>query len=249
MSVPTQSDLEMLCNTPLFAGMERQAVSDALQGRCCIRRFAKGSILPEPGAAEQAANVLQPQLVHTLLILLEGRAVVRARTPAGAGAVLNQFTPGSIFGAATVFSEADDAVSEVIAERDCRVLVIGQQQFWTLLNENPEVLRRYLQFLSGRIGFSESENRLLYDLRQRAAPCRGIVRTADRDAGGGGGADSERHPAGRAAEYDQGIAVSRHGTVDRTRFDSEGEEFVFPARSGRAAVLYRTSRKGLTQSL
>ncbi len=153
MSVPTQSDLEMLCNTPLFAGMERQAVSDALQGRCCIRRFAKGSILPEPGAAEQAANALQPQLVHTLLILLEGRAVVRARTPAGAGAVLNQFTPGSIFGAATVFSEADDAVSEVIAERDCRVLVIGQQQFWTLLNENPEVLRRYLQFLSGRIAF------------------------------------------------------------------------------------------------
>lgn len=154
MSAPTSSDLELLCGTPLFSGLERQVVSDALRGRCCVRRVAKGSILPEPHASEALPeDGGGAWLLHTLLILLEGSAVVRARTPAGAGAVLNQFAPGSIFGAATVFSDAEDAVSEVMAEQNCRLLVIGREQFWALLTENPEVLRRYLQFLSGRISF------------------------------------------------------------------------------------------------
>ena len=88
---------------------------------------------------------------RSLGFLVSGSALVR--TPGGRGVILRRLEPGMSFGAAALFSSDAFYVTDITAETACTVLFLTQELISALMQENFQVARNYIGFLSGRIVF------------------------------------------------------------------------------------------------
>ena len=69
------------------------------------------------------------------------------RTPVGAG---SQLQPGDCFGEMSLV-DGEPRSATIEATTDLRLLVVDRSQFWRLLDETPELIRRILTILSRRV--------------------------------------------------------------------------------------------------
>ena len=107
---------------------------------------------------------------HAVAFLFSGEAAAYRPYTGGGRVALNYFSDGAMFGMAAVFVKSERYVTEVVAQRACRVLFLPQELLSALFAENPLVAERYIEFLSGRIEYlnwriaeftaGEAENRL-----------------------------------------------------------------------------------------
>lgn len=89
---------------------------------------------------------------RALGIVLEGRVEI-THEEEGRLVIMNQLDPGGIFGAAALYDNEREYVTDIHAVEPCTVLFISQEQLSSVMKEDFRVAENYIRFLSGRIRF------------------------------------------------------------------------------------------------
>ena len=132
MLLPKYEDVLLQCF--LFSGFSAERLALALSGRGEIAAFNAGQTIFSPHSFKRAVG-----------IFLQGKA--QAETAAeGRIVVLNRFQPPMMFGAAAVFRQAQEYVTQVTAKTRCRVLF--------LTDEELDALLRFLDLFYSDLGSS-----------------------------------------------------------------------------------------------
>lgn len=115
--------------------------------------------------------------LHSICIILSGRACIRREANNGHFVVLDYVGPSRALGPAQIFIE-DAALSQPFALTAMRIFRITKTQTEALLKKHASFQKKYIQFLSERISFltskivsltgSSIEDRLLYYIQQNA---------------------------------------------------------------------------------
>ena len=108
-----------------------------------LRRIADISRIVETPAGAVLTKVGTPG--DSFFLIIDGR--VSVETPVGAG---NPLHPGDFFGEMSLL-DGDPRSATIIATTEVRLLVVDRAQFWRLLNETPDLVRRMLVVLSRRV--------------------------------------------------------------------------------------------------
>jgi CRP-like cAMP-binding protein len=108
-----------------------------------LRRIADISRIVEMAAGSLLTKVGTPG--DSFFLIIDGR--VSVETPVGAGDPLH---PGDFFGEMSLL-DGDPRSATIIATTEVRLLVVDRSQFWRLLNETPDLVRRMLVVLSRRV--------------------------------------------------------------------------------------------------
>src|SRR5262245_14918830 len=98
---------------------------------------------------------------NAFFFIIDGR--ISVQTPTGSGDPLR---PGDFFGEMSLL-DGDPRSATIIATTDVRLLVVDRSQFWRLLNETPDLVRRMLVVLSRRVRrLEQATNALSYRMSQ-----------------------------------------------------------------------------------
>jgi CRP/FNR family transcriptional regulator, cyclic AMP receptor protein len=108
-----------------------------------LRRIADISRVVEAPVGTVVTQMGTPG--DSFFFLIDGR--VSVQTPVGPG---EPMTPGDFFGEMSLL-DGEPRSATVTAITDLRMLVVDRTHFWRLLNETPDLVRRILVVLSGRI--------------------------------------------------------------------------------------------------
>jgi CRP/FNR family transcriptional regulator/CRP/FNR family cyclic AMP-dependent transcriptional regulator len=81
----------------------------------------------------------------SFFVIIDGR--VSVQTPVG---IRDPLTPGDFFGEMSLL-DGEPRSATVTAITDLRMLVVDRPNFWRLLNETPDLVRRILMVLSRRV--------------------------------------------------------------------------------------------------
>jgi CRP-like cAMP-binding protein len=108
-----------------------------------LRRIAAISRTAETPAGTVVTEMGRPG--DSFFFIIDGR--VSVQTPVGVGDPLR---PGDFFGEMSLL-DGEPRSATVTAATDLRLLVIDRPQFWKLLNESPDLVRRILTVLSRRV--------------------------------------------------------------------------------------------------
>lgn len=127
------AQLRHLQRVPLFSG------SNEVE----LRRVAELSRIVEVPAGTVITQI--GDAGDSFFIIIDGLAAVR--TPVGAG---SQLQPGDCFGEMSLV-DGEPRSATIGATTDLRLLVVDRSQFWRLLDETPELIRRILTMLSRRV--------------------------------------------------------------------------------------------------
>jgi CRP-like cAMP-binding protein len=122
-----------LQRVPIFSGFDEAD----------LRGVVKLSKIVETPAGAVVTEIGQPG--DSFFVLIDGTVAVR--TPLGAGAELH---PGDFFGEMSLL-DGEPRSATIVAATPLRLLVVERAQFWTLLNETPELVTRILTTLSRRV--------------------------------------------------------------------------------------------------
>ncbi len=108
-----------------------------------LQRIAAISRTVETPAGTVVTELGKPG--DSFFFIVDGR--VSVQTPIGVGDPLR---PGDFFGEMSLL-DGEPRSATVTAMTDLRLLVIDRPQFWKLLNETPDLVRRILTILSRRV--------------------------------------------------------------------------------------------------
>ena len=125
----------------LFSGFDAPRLSRVLSGRGEVLSFDAGQAIFSPHCFKRAVG-----------IFLQGKAQAE-KFAEGRTVVLNRFEPPMMFGAAAVFRQAQEYVTQVTAKTRCRVLFLTDEELDAIFQEDFAVARNYISFLSERIAF------------------------------------------------------------------------------------------------
>ena len=118
-------------------------------------------------------------------ILLSGKANISRKNTAGDAIPLRTILPNEIFGSVSIFGDWKDGLSSIIADRDCSVAYICEEDFKRLLFDFPAISLNYISFLSDRLRFlnqkldiftANSTESKLYEFLLSLADNEGIVK-------------------------------------------------------------------------
>lgn len=132
----TKSYKEILEKCFLFENLPAQ-IQEMVFSELEVQNFKKGQSI-----------YTKQEFEKSLGIILEGEATVYKEN-----AVLNRLTPGSLFGAAAVFSDGDEYVTTIRAEKKCAIVFITDEELQDYFVRFPDMALEYIKFLSGRIRF------------------------------------------------------------------------------------------------
>lgn len=126
----------------LFDGMTA-AQRDALLGELPPpERFRRGTRLYSRRRFRRALGIVLSGTVRVFRDEGDGRRVV-----------MNQLGPAGVFGAAALFGDEPEYVTEIEAAEDCVIQFIGQEQMACLMRRDFRLAENYIRFLTGRIRF------------------------------------------------------------------------------------------------
>ncbi len=131
---------KLISETPLFAGLEPGFVERAC-ALAHVRECAPGETL-----------FLEGGEAGGLGILIEGRAQVR-KAAGGSRVLMSVLEPGAMTGASCLFVRDAHAVTEVLAVRQARFALFGEDSLKTLMRENFALAENYMRYLAGRVRF------------------------------------------------------------------------------------------------
>lgn len=132
---------EVLLHCFLFSGFDVPRLSRVLSGRGEILTFRAGQTIFSPHCFKRAVG-----------IFLKGKAQAE-KAAEGRTVVLNRFEPPMMFGAAAVFRQAQEYVTQVTAKTLCQVLFLTDKELDAIFREDFAAARNYISFLSERIAF------------------------------------------------------------------------------------------------
>lgn len=132
---------EVLLHCFLFSGFDAPRLSRVLSGRGEILTFRAGQTIFSPHCFKRAVG-----------IFLKGKAQAE-KAAEGRTVVLNRFEPPMMFGAAAVFRQAQEYVTQVTAKTLCQVLFLTDKELDAIFREDFAAARNYISFLSERIAF------------------------------------------------------------------------------------------------
>lgn len=137
----TEDELNIVYSSFIFRGMSKIEISAALS-RCAVLQFCRDEIIRDETSFEKSLG-----------IVVSGRC--RAMNRCGNKTVLlNCFSCGGVFGAASLFDDgAGRYASVIIADTDCTVLFFGQADAEKMICENSAFALNYVKFLSSKIRF------------------------------------------------------------------------------------------------
>ena len=124
----------------LFQGIENGEKEKIITEFSEIKSFKKGEIIY---SAENFSNALG--------VLLSGKAF--AVTNNHNKVLMNRFEEGTCFGAAAVFGADSSYSSTVLAETDCKVQLISEDELKAIFSKFPVTALNYIKFLSNKIRF------------------------------------------------------------------------------------------------
>jgi CRP/FNR family cyclic AMP-dependent transcriptional regulator len=127
------AQLRHLQRVPFFSGSNEDE----------LRRVAELSRIVEVPAGTVITQI--GDAGDSFFIIIDGLAAVR--TPVEAG---SQLQPGDCFGEMSLV-DGEPRSATIGATTDLRLLVVDRSQFWRLLDETPELIRRILTMLSRRV--------------------------------------------------------------------------------------------------
>jgi CRP/FNR family transcriptional regulator/CRP/FNR family cyclic AMP-dependent transcriptional regulator len=131
--VSRDAQIQHLQRVPLFSGF----------GESELRRVADLSRVVEFTAGTSVTQIGEPG--DSFFVIIDGKVAVR--TPLGAG---SQLQPGDFFGEMSLL-DGEPRSASITALTDLRLLVVDRAQFWRLLDQTPELMRRILTILSRRV--------------------------------------------------------------------------------------------------
>ena len=138
----TRDVLEVRSGDPRINHLRRVSLfSDCTDDE--LRRIAGVSRTVEISAGTVVTEIGTPG--DSFFFIIDGR--VSVQTPAGVGDPLR---PGDFFGEMSLL-DGEPRSATVTASTDLRLLVVDRAQFWRLLNETPDLVRRILMVLSRRV--------------------------------------------------------------------------------------------------
>jgi CRP-like cAMP-binding protein len=132
-SLSDDDRIRHLERVPLFSGFSKDE----------LRRIARISKVLEAKAGVALTRLGEPG--DSFFIIIDGR--VGVQTPAGTGTDLHAC---DFFGEMSLL-DGEPRSATVTATTDIRLLVVERDNFWRLLDEAPEVIRRILVVLSRRV--------------------------------------------------------------------------------------------------
>ena len=130
-----EKDLNTVCGTRLFAGLDPEAVVGLLQGSA-PRAHLKGQMLFEQG---DPAN--------TFFIVLEGWVKVFRPSIVGDEAVFGVFTTGETFGEAAMFIQGQYPAAAQVVE-DARLIAVHSDAFRQRVRNDPDLAFEMLAAMS-----------------------------------------------------------------------------------------------------
>jgi CRP-like cAMP-binding protein len=124
-----------------------------------LRRIAEISKIVETPAGTILTEVGTPG--DSFFFIIDGRVLVE--TQAGFGDPLH---PGDFFGEMSLL-DGEPRSATITATTDVRLLVVDRSQFWRLLGETPDLVRRILMVLTRRVRrLEQAANALGYRISQ-----------------------------------------------------------------------------------
>ena len=137
------TDMDVVCSSFLFDGIDRQLVESALSDPLCEKIiYKKGDIIYR-----------ETDFRRSLGLILEGRVEVSKGKGPGRKYIMNTIAAPGLFGAAAIFSGEDTYVTKIIAMAPCRILFFPQELIEKLICSDYRIAKNYIVFLSGRIQF------------------------------------------------------------------------------------------------
>lgn len=137
------ADTEILMHTKLFHGTAESVLSKMALGHDCeMAKYEKGDII-----------FTKQNFRRSLGIILEGSARVLKENADGHKIVMNILTMGDMFGAAALFNEEEEYVSELCASEPCRIIFFSQRLIERGIERDYRLAENYIRYLSERILF------------------------------------------------------------------------------------------------
>ena len=123
-------------------------------GMTAAQRGALLNDLPPPERFRRGARLYSRHCFRRALgIVLSGTVRVFRDDEDGRRVVMNQLGPAGVFGAAALFGDEAEYVTEIEAAEDCVIQFIGQEQMTGLMRRDFRLAENYIRFLTGRIRF------------------------------------------------------------------------------------------------
>jgi CRP-like cAMP-binding protein len=139
LAAVTDKYLDHLGGVRLFSTLSRKE----------LQKVAKAA--DELDLPEGLAFVQQGEPGHECFVIVEGTASVLID-----GSQVNTLGPGDHFGELALL-DGGPRTATVVASSPIKVLVIGQRQFASLLEQVPEIARKMLQSLASRIRYLDEQ--------------------------------------------------------------------------------------------
>jgi CRP-like cAMP-binding protein len=127
----------LLRRVPLFAGLSQRHIEQ-------VARLAEELDVP---AGRQLATV--GETGHELFIIVDGEASVSTRDRRAI-----RLGPGEFFGEMSLIDGGPRSAT-VVASTPMKLLVVGHREFWSLLDEAPQLAAKIMRALSDRIRTAE----------------------------------------------------------------------------------------------
>src|SRR5947209_5620379 len=132
------SDLELLRQTPLFAGLEEGALG-ALAGRCRHRRFRASESLFHEGDPGQS-----------LYVIISGRLRVETTGPGDQTIHLARRGPGEVVGELSLI-DGKPRMADVVTDEPTELLMLDRADFVRCIEESPRMAIGILACLADRL--------------------------------------------------------------------------------------------------
>lgn len=137
----SSEDMSVLLCCPLLRNGSDQLLARIIQSQGAgLCQFSPGDIIYSPQTFRRCLGVVLSGQLHVTKDAL----------------TVSELDPGSLFGAAALYSDAPEFATTITAKRTSRCLMLEQDLVDRLLAEEPLIRENYLRYLTSRIRFLSS---------------------------------------------------------------------------------------------
>ena len=134
--------MEQIAQLPHFAGIDPQRIAQWLaQTPHRSEQFARGQRIVAQGTA-----------VRSVYLLLEGTTRMEMGEE-GREMIIERLAAPTILAPAFLFGQAQHFPVHVMADTDCRLLIVNKEAFFDFMMQEPSAMRRFVADISDRCNF------------------------------------------------------------------------------------------------
>lgn len=140
-----------IMSTRLFRGAPDTVLNKVLAATDCeVKSFEKGETVYSGKSFSRSLGVL-----------LDGSLRVTKDTADGHSMIISTLTPGSLFGAAALFNNEEQYVTNISALETSKLVFFSQRLVERMIRREPQIAENYIKYLSERILFLNKKLYLL----------------------------------------------------------------------------------------